>query len=89
MARTHISQREARRLRRRVQQLEQHERIRRNVWGQDYHQGVEIATATWSDGNVPSVVRTVRRLRHAVVVVGDETDTLTFIALPHPKDDIL
>lgn len=78
-----ISQREARRLRRRVQELEERERKRRRVWGQEYFGGVQITSAVWStDMTVPVAIRTARKLGHAVVCLGDDGGEIRFMALP-------
>lgn len=84
-----ISQREARRLRKRVTELERRELDRRRVWGQEWFGGVNIATIKYEDADhkIPVSIRTARRLGHAVVVVGDDSGQLRFVALPHPKDD--
>lgn len=50
-----ISQREARRLRKRVEQLEGRERDRLRTWGSDYPGGVHVmdfTLAEWSNGRV-------------------------------------
>lgn len=79
-----ISQREARRLRKRVQVLQEAENARRRTWAQDYPGGVEIARTEWQTHEaIPTAVRTARKLGHAVVVMGaDSTGLLRFIALP-------
>jgi hypothetical protein len=78
-----ISQREARRLKRRVEALEVAERSRRSAWVSEWPGGTEIARMTvdaWS--YVPVSVRTARRLGHAVVVLADTEGVLRFMALP-------
>ncbi len=78
-----ISQREAKRLRKRVQMLSEAEDRRRRRWGQEWLGGVEIARAQWEPtGSIPVATRTARALGHAVVCVGDETGVVRFIALP-------
>ena len=80
-----ISQREARRLRNRVAELEKRERDQRRFWGQEFYGIVEIATATWGTNDpVPIAVRTARKLRHAVVVLSHDDGTVRFHALPLP-----
>jgi hypothetical protein len=81
-----ISQREARKLRERVKQLERAEDERRRNWSQTWSGGVELTRVTWKEAKdeVPLVIRMARRLGHAVVAVGDETGCIKFIALPHP-----
>lgn len=82
-----ISQREARRLKNRVDALERAEQWRRRVWAQEWLHGTEIARVKWENDDhvVPVAVRTARKLNHAVVVVGDDSGLIRFIALPHPK----
>lgn len=81
-----ISQVEARRLRKRVQQLESMERERRMRYARDYPGGVNIATSTYSSAEdfLPAVVNNSRQLGHAVVVVADGR-VLRFYAIPHPE----
>lgn len=84
-----VSQREARRLIRRVDELERILISQRRTYSQQWA-GVNISTVVYpsQDDAVPTAIRTARRLGHAVVVVGDETGTLRFMALPHPKEPI-
>lgn len=79
-----ISQREARRLRKRVAELEDLENQRRRTWIQEWPGGVNIISATYANGTeqVPVAIRTARKLGHAVVVLGDDTGNLRFVALP-------
>lgn len=59
---------------------------RRRVWAQEYVGATEIARATFTtEAIAPTVVRTARKLGHAVVVVGDDGQTLRFLALPWPE----
>ncbi len=77
-----ISQREARRLRKRVDALESADRVRRNRWAATYPGGTHIATMAAVD--LPkslSAVETARNLQHAVVVTTDGNNVL-FYALP-------
>lgn len=76
-----ISQREARRLRKRVAELEQQERARRNAWSGDWFCGVNIATVT-PDPVTLSALKTARLLKHAVVCITDMSDHVRFQALP-------
>lgn len=78
-----ISQREARRLRKRVEELERQIRLRNNAWATEYPGGVHIATVVGSD-TVATAVLTARKLRHAVVVTNEGT-TLRFYALPEAR----
>lgn len=81
-----ISQRDARRLRKRVNALESAIEKQRQVWSQEYVGGVEIGRAeSEAMGCIPVAVRTARQLEHAVVVVGSETGLIRFIALPQAK----
>jgi len=57
----------------------------RNVYLQEYR-GTEIARATLTDTS--AAVRGARRLGHSVVVVGDNTSELRFVALPHPSEPV-
>jgi hypothetical protein len=82
-----ISQREARRLRRRVEELESRERARRATWGQEWFGGVVVASCKWEPSDVvPVAIRTARLLTHAVVVKADDAGNVRFVALPHYKD---
>lgn len=84
-----ISQREARRLRKQVAQLQTEIKNQRRTYGQEFR-GVNIATMTYSDRDhfFPAVVRTARRLGHVVVIVGDESGELRLMALPHPSESV-
>ncbi len=84
-----ISQREAKRLRKRVQALESIIATQRRIWSQEYFGGVNIANVAFNaDHQVVVATRTARKLGHAVVVIGDESGNLRFMALPHPKEGI-
>lgn len=81
-----ISQREARRLRKRVNALESAIENQRRRWSQEYVGGVEIGRAEWEKtGSIPVAVRTAHKLNHAVVVVGSDTGLIRFVALPQGK----
>ncbi len=81
-----ISQREAHRLRRRVHELELAELSRRKAWCQEWFGGTEIARETWDKNHeAPVAIRTARKLRHAVVAIGDDSGVVRFVALPHPE----
>jgi len=86
MKRRTISQREARALRRRVEELEQQEEIRRNAWARDYPGGVNIAQASYAASTdfLPAVIHNSRQLGHAVVCVADE-NKVRYYALPLAK----
>lgn len=77
-----ISQREARRLRKRVQVLEQADELRRRVWSSEYPGGVQIECRKWeSDHPVPTAIRTARKLAHAVICLEDGNGEVRFVAL--------
>jgi hypothetical protein len=80
-----ISQREARRLRKRVTELESVLVNQRRLYSQEWFGGVEIGRFTFNSNYISEVVRTARKLGHAVVAVGDDSETVRFVALPHPK----
>jgi hypothetical protein len=76
-----ISQREARRLRKRVEELEAMEDKRRMAWRSEYPGGVfleGIAVQPWTY----AALKTARKLGHAVVVTTNGENTLQFYALP-------
>lgn len=82
-----ISQREARRLRKRVSELEGAIEKQRRIWGQEYVGGVHLMPLTFSEScHLPAVVKAARKMGHAVVVTGDDGQTLNFYALPLPKE---
>ena len=83
MASRRISQREARRLSKRVDELERAIESQRSVYSQEWFRAVNIATTELHETHA-TAIRTARRLRHAVVVVGDDTNTVRFMALPSP-----
>lgn len=81
-----ISQREARRLRKRVAELESAESDRRNRWVRDYPGGAQIATGTFSaDSRVVTAINTARLLKHAVVATAGDDGVVRFFALPVGK----
>lgn len=85
--RTPISQREARRLRKRVETLEHEQSLRVRSWASEWPgRGVEICRTTgWTASDpIPTACRTARKLGHAVVIVMDAGD-LRFIACELPK----
>lgn len=86
MASKRISQREARKLAKRVAELEAIFHQQRSVWCQDFI-GTEIARTEWTDAyaSVPQAIRVARRLGHAVVAIGADTGLVRFVALPHAK----
>jgi len=66
-----ISQREARRLRKRVHELESNEQKRNNRWSSEYVGGVYLWDVT-VPLNVFAAVKVARALGHAVVVVNND-----------------
>ena len=81
-----ITQTEARRLQRRVAELEAAEERRRSAWVSDYPDGVNIGTIYFEDRDhtTTTAIRTARKLGHAVVAV-DDGRAVRFHALPIPK----
>jgi hypothetical protein len=77
-----ISQREARRLRKRVQTLEFEHRARMNAWGKEYP-GIDIGQMSiGAEGKIISALRTARKLKHAVVALAETDGTIYFFAVP-------
>ena len=78
-----ISQREARRLRKRVEELERQDNRRRNAWANEYPGGVNIGSVTLADADchVIGAIHAARLLKHAVVVTRTG-GTINFFALP-------
>lgn len=79
-----ISQREARRLRKRVEELEHRERARRHRWSSDYPGGTNFCTVTLCD-TAAAMVQTAQLLDHAIVarISGDQ---LYLYALQQKED---
>jgi hypothetical protein len=79
-----ISQVEARRLKRRVEQLEFAETERRRVYTRNYPGGVNIAQQAHGSRTefLPAVIANSRKLGHAVVCTVDEGLVL-YYAIPH------
>lgn len=81
----YISQREARALRKRVAELEAREQSRFLCWGAEYVEGTNVASQVLdADSKLITVIKTARRLRHAVVVTADN-ERLYYYALPAPE----
>lgn len=76
-----ISQREARRLRKRVQELEEQDIKRGNAWVREFPGGVNIDTLTVSETEW-HIVHTARLLSHACVLVDGDNSKLRVYALP-------
>lgn len=70
-------------MRKRLNELERVISRQRASYAQEWFGGVEIKRTELSQAEA-AVIRTARRLSHAVVVVGDNSNTVRFIALPHP-----
>lgn len=82
-----ISQREAKRLQKRVDELELAEQGRFKRWGSDYAGGVNICSIdAGRDGPVHVAIKTARLLKHAVVVTADDAGRVYFYALPAPSN---
>jgi hypothetical protein len=77
-----ISQREARRLKKRVDELEREIDGQRRNWSNDWPGGVHIATAENEKANAEKI-QVARKLGHAVVAT-DAGDRIEFRALPLP-----
>lgn len=86
MSKRRISQTEARRLRKRVQQLEGVLQAERRRWASQYPGGVNIGTFEVSaDNAVYAAIFTAQQLEHAVVCVADGNRMFRVYALPHAK----
>lgn len=78
-----ISQREARRLYKRVQELEQSNAARLRAWSSEYPGGVNIASCVWSKTDVvPVAIHTARLLGYAVVVTEHDGRVLFYGVKP-------
>lgn len=83
---TKITQGEARRLRKRVAQLEEMIRDERRRWGASYPDGVNIGTFEMSSANaVYSAIYTASMLGHAVVCAPLSHNKFHVYALPHTE----
>lgn len=81
-----ISQREARRLRKRVQELEDREEARLRSWSKDYPGGTHIATVALDpNGAILAAIETALTLRHGVVAATDNGNVY-FYAIPAPRN---
>jgi hypothetical protein len=80
----HISQSEARRLRKRVSQLEKYIESTRSKYSRDYPGGTHLGAVSWgADSDLPSSVKTAKLLGHAVVAVSDGARRFNLYAIPH------
>jgi hypothetical protein len=84
MATKKISQREARELKKRVEQLESEENRRRARWATTYPGGVHLMKFR-APPEFTVQITTARKLGHAVVVLEDDHGNLNFYALPMAK----
>jgi hypothetical protein len=78
-----ISQREARRLRKRVQELERQEEVRRRTWSREYPGGTNFHSFDLDDVSTATVA-TAQALGHAIVCTISGR-RLMFFALPPAK----
>lgn len=84
MAAKHISQRDARNLRKRVATLEAEREAQRRAWSTEWPGGTHI-TSVAAPAAEASAIRTARRLRHAVVATVRDNGEVLFYALPVSK----
>lgn len=78
-----ISQREARKLQKRVRELELREQSRFARWSSDYVNGTNICSYGFEqNGLIHTAIKTARVLKHAVVVTTDDAGRVYFHALP-------
>ncbi len=81
-----ISQREARRLKKRVDELETVLNEQRRSWVSDWPGGVHIASVSWAAPDATCArIKVARQLGHAVVATdADDGKRIEFRALPLP-----
>lgn len=78
-----ISQREARRLRKKVAAMERLERDRNSAWSQEWPMGKHIGRVQLSaDSFIVGAVKTARLLGHAVVCSVNDGGMVNFHAMP-------
>ena len=75
-----ISQREARMLKKRVEQLESNNRANRNAWNREYVGGVHIDSLTIPEVSLAKSM-IAKKLGHPVVVTVDGDNTIRFYAV--------
>lgn len=80
--RAKISQREARRLQKRVAELENIENERRSRWTNKYPGGVNIGSTAAAGPLIHAALTTARKLDHAIVVTTEDDGHINFFALP-------
>ncbi len=79
-----ISQRVARKLRKRVDELESMIQRQRSAYASEYPGGTHLGHISWaSDTHIASAVYTAKRLGHAVVAVADGAHKFNLYAIPH------
>ena len=77
-----ISQREARRLKKRVEDLERAERARFDRWGGDYPGGVHLGSWTTEKDWFYGSLQTAQKLSHVLVAKIRESGEIRFYAVP-------
>lgn len=83
-----ISQREARRLRKRVAELEAMERKRRGAWNAEYPGGTHIGSFKF-DERTDAALSVAMLLGHALVIGGKNSDgSRRIYALPHKESPL-
>lgn len=84
MKRKTISQSEARRWKRRAEDLEALIQRERSTYAASYPGGVHLGHVFWDSAeHIASAVHTAQRLHHAVVAVADGERKFNLYALPH------
>lgn len=84
MKRKVISQREARALKRRVDELESMIRRQRVTYAATYPGGTHLGYVSWNSAeHIASAIYTAQRLGHAVVAVADGQLKFNLYAIPH------
>lgn len=84
MKRKTISQSEARRWKRRAEDLEALIQRQRSTYATTYPGGTHIGHVAWdADVHLASAVYTAQRLGHAVVAVADGSRRFNLYAIPH------
>ena len=84
VTRKRISQRQARELKKRVDELERREMDRRNAWAREWVDGVHLSSVSLDRADY-AVVKTARRLGHAIVATTPNDGKLELYALPVAK----
>jgi hypothetical protein len=76
-----ISQREARRMRKELKALHERDAARERSWSSDYPGGIHIATSS-PNADVVAIIKTARKLGHAVVAMADDLGKILYYAAP-------